>query len=590
MRRTCRVIILFILILGSMAGLWIFQSWQESRNRSEKETVKNVYITNSTDDGVTALCRGERKTWGTASPVTGQAVTGVADLYLEDGAIVKIVTKPEYITGKVLSMDEEKIVLDEYGGVDLDQGCEIYKIAKNGEVSQGSEKDIMVGYSNVQFVVGGREICAVVVTETRLDTIRVLLKNNEGTSYDIQRIDVTATADFNIKEGKQMRFYKKGEKVTVEASGLSGRMIISPGDNGKIRIENLKRQCGVPEYRGTLEIRKSGSAMHLINELPLEEYLYSVVPSEMPSEYPAEALKAQAVCARSYAVQQIQGKRLSRYGAHVDDSVSFQVYNNLREDKKSIEAVQATAGEVVSYQNKVAATYFFSSSGGSTSGTKDVWFTKKDTAYLTPRIQTWEDTKTDLSQEKNFCRFIDDAPKTIDSESPWYRWETSLSAADIQKSIERSLAGRYAANPTQIQVKQPNGKYKSQEIASVGAVQDIRICERGAGGVARALEIQGEKASIKVYSEYNIRTLLAGEKTVFTRKDKKKVTGLSLLPSGFFYIEKKGDSYVLRGGGYGHGVGMSQYGASALAKEGKKYTEILTFYFAGTSVVSRESL
>lgn len=104
------------------------------------------------------------------------------------------------------------------------------------------------------------------------------------------------------------------------------------------------------------------------------------------------------------------------------------------------------------------------------------------------------------------------------------------------------------------------------------------------------VEIQGSKETVRVYTEYNIRTLFIGENTIFKRQDKREVKGLSILPSGFFYVKKQGKQFEFHGGGYGHGVGMSQNGANALAGQGKSYAEILTFYFPGTSVISRESL
>ena len=102
------------------------------------------------------------------------------------------------------------------------------------------------------------------------------------------------------------------------------------------------------------------------------------------------------------------------------------------------------------------------------------------------------------------------------------------------------------------------------------------------------IEIQGSEATIQVYTEYNVRALLIGDNTKFKRQDKKEVSGLGILPSGFFYLEKKGDSYVFHGGGYGHGVGMSQNGADTMAKQNRTYVDILTFYFPGTTVQSQE--
>jgi stage II sporulation protein D len=124
----------------------------------------------------------------------------------------------------------------------------------------------------------------------------------------------------------------------------------------------------------------------------------------------------------------------------------------------------------------------------------------------------------------------------------------------------------------------------------VGKIENILVKKRGKSGIISMIEIQGTEAVVQVYTEYNVRALLIGENTKFTRQDKKVVSGLNILPSGFFYLEKKGDSFVFRGGGYGHGVGMSQNGANIMAKQNKTYADILTFYFPGTAVQSQAAL
>ncbi len=177
--------------------------------------------------------------------------------------------------------------------------------------------------------------------------------------------------------GKKKTHFDASEKQKLTAQNVKEHIVVIPDSGGKIRVESVNKQYGHPEYRGIFEIDLVDKALHIINELPLEEYLYSVVPSEMPTEYQKEALKAQAVCARSYAIKQMAGKRLAALGAHVDDSVSFQVYNNLREDAASIAAVNETKGQVVFAENQVAETYFYSVSAGVSAGIKEVWFAKK---------------------------------------------------------------------------------------------------------------------------------------------------------------------------------------------------------------------
>lgn len=96
-------------------------------------------------------------------------------------------------------------------------------------------------------------------------------------------------------------------------------------------LSGVERAQGQANYRGRLELVRWEDGIVVINELPLEEYLYGVVPGEMPASYPLEALKSQAVCARTYAYERLQRAGLPEYGAHVDDSTAFQVYQNLAE-------------------------------------------------------------------------------------------------------------------------------------------------------------------------------------------------------------------------------------------------------------------
>ena len=107
---------------------------------------------------------------------------------------------------------------------------------------------------------------------------------------------------------------------------------------------------------------------------------------------------------------------------------------------------------------------------------------------------------------------------------------------------------------------------------------------------AEKKEVKGEKNTVKIYTEYNVRLLLAGKNGVYTRGNGTIVKDLSLLPSGYFYVEEKGEDIQLTGGGYGHGVGMSQTGANQLAKNGKTSDQIISYFFPTTSLESVEFL
>lgn len=590
MRRTGRMVMVFFLILSCMAGLWLFQSWRDARQMRQEKTLYNVYVKEVSGSSIYALSDGREQSFQTVSAVTGQSVTGIADLHMKEDKVVKIVKKPEEVKGKILKITEQSIQLEEYGEIELDHNFVVYQMDTKGNVTQGKASDLMVGAAGVGFVAAGQKLCAAVIPAEKLADIRVILQNNEGSSYDMQKVVLVSDTGYTVTQGEKKQHYEKGQKLTLTPDTVTGRLLVTPDAGGRITVEGLKRNQDTPAYRGRIEVEKVDKALRIINELSIEEYLYSVVPSEMPTEYGEEALKAQAVCARSYAVQQMQNHRLAGYGAHVDDSVSFQVYNNLREDERSIAAVNATKNQVVTYKGKIATTYFYSTSCGSSAGTKDVWYTKKNVRYLPSSLLTPERQKRNLSSDPEFIKFMKEKPETVDSDAGWYRWEAKISADSLRQSLERSLEKRCQVNPTQIQVRDERGNFVSRPVRTVGEIQNITVKKRGSSGIVSMMEIQGSEETIQVYTEYNIRTLLIGEKTKFTRQDKKVADGLSILPSGFFYLEKKGDEYVFHGGGYGHGVGMSQNGANAMAKQNKNYTEILTFYFPGTTVQSREAL
>ena len=573
-----------------MAGLWIFQSWRESHRTIETKEYHNVYVTGVEGRKLKGIWKGKECQWELISEIGEQSVAGVADLVFKEGKITKIKKKPDTIQGKILRISDQILQIENYGDIRLEKDFKLYHIAAEGTVTQGEFNELSVGYADVRYVVAKGEICAALVGETKLANIRVILKDAENKSYDFSSVTISATTDYTVTTGKEKKQFSSSEKQTWSAEQVKDHLVIDTGGKGKIRVENIKRQYGMPEYRGTLEIDRADKSLHIINELSLEEYLYSVVPSEMPTEYGEEALKAQAVCARSYAVEQMKGKKLAKWGAHVDDSVSFQVYNNLREDEKSIAAVNATKDQVVTCQNQVATTYFYSVSCGISAGIKDVWFAERDVDYLSSVLQNEKRENRELAQEKKFQSFLKKEQNTYDAQSPWYRWKTTIQGKELEESIRDGAKERYAANPTQIQTKQKDGTYKSTGETEIGTLKGIRIIQRGQSGVARMAEIEGSDNTLHVYTEYNIRFLLIGKKAVFQRRDKKEVTGLSCLPSGFFLIEKKGDSYIFTGGGYGHGVGMSQNGANEMAAQGKNYQEILKFYFPRTNVESRESV
>ena len=198
--------------------------------------------------------------------------------------------------------------------------------------------------------------------------IRVLVMDNGYSSYyhDGITIEFQGTC-----QGSGGETYQTGD--TLELTGDSaqlgeGSYTLSPGeDKACMKVISLSRGQGAPSYRGSLTVYRDENGLRLVNTLPLEEYLYGVVPSEMPASYPEEALKAQAVCARTYACVQMMNSSLEDLGAQVDDSVSYQVYQNSGEAEAASRAVQATAGEILLNNGSPINAYYFSTSHGRTS-------------------------------------------------------------------------------------------------------------------------------------------------------------------------------------------------------------------------------
>ena len=208
--------------------------------------------------------------------------------------------------------------------------------------------------------------------QTEEQMIRVVIKTNGISRNCTCRNKIQAEGGLIATAGDEKREYGQGEVFAVtpdDAMFQKGTIKVESVVSGdKITVSSLNRGYGTPSYLGSFELFSSAEGMILVNELPLEEYLYAVVPSEMPASYELEALKAQAVCARSYAYNQTQGLSYPEYNAHVDDSTSFQVYGNSKEQESAVRAVDETRGQKLWYQNQVVTAYYYSTSCGKTTG------------------------------------------------------------------------------------------------------------------------------------------------------------------------------------------------------------------------------
>lgn len=351
---------------------------------------------------------------------------------------------------------------------------------------------------------------------TREFSIRVLLTDSGQQSYYHSSVTLQ-------QNGKEYTYTPDSPEIQSDALLLKG------GEEG-IAVTSITRAQNPPVYYGTLEIKKTDQGLLLINELPLETYLKGVVPSEMPASYEEQALMAQAVCARTYAICQIKEKSLEEeYGADVDDSVSYQVYGNFQADEKTDKAVQETKGIIMCQNGKPVTAYYFSTSAGQTS-TDEIWGADKAATYL-------------KSVE---CEF--------DQNMPWSSWKVTIPWDTLEE--------------------------RAENLEGVGALKGLQVMKKSASGAVTGLKIVTERNPIELNGEYEIREFLSPAGLLITEKDGTQVKGGSLLPSAYFNLTTEvGQEVQIQGKGYGHGVGMSQNGANEMAKEGYTWQEILAYFF-----------
>lgn len=293
------------------------------------------------------------------------------------------------------------------------------------------------------------------------------------------------------------------------------------------------------EFAGSLEIRNNDDGTQTaINTIDLEDYLCSVISSEMSANSPMELLKAHAVISRSWAIRAIQ--KPNHEGFHVCADDHCQRYEGLRRmTEKAVEAVRATKGQVLVYGDEICDCRYYKCCGGKT----EVWRT------------CWEDIDVPYIQSVRCDWCKSPSPKVLrlvlndyDQETKDFRdWRVSYTADELSEII-RTKSG-----------------------IDFGEIIDLIPLKRGASGRIYELQIVGSKHTEIIGKELKIRLWLSR----------------SCLYSSWFEVEKEPSSFVprhfvLKGHGWGHGAGLCQIGAAVMASEGKSYEEILNYYYAGS--------
>jgi stage II sporulation protein D len=371
-----------------------------------------------------------------------------------------------------------------------------------------------------------------------VDTSTAEVGSNRAFEIITRNGDVLGRSEANERwtfrtEGEQLRARSSaGREIGPAASPLR----ITPRDNGNVTISGK-------EYRGTVLLRVTEQRrLSAINVVDIEEYLRGVVPFEIGKLAPEliEAVKAQAVAARTYAIG-----NMNRWGAQGFDfvaTVQDQVYGGVSgEDSVASRAVRETRGEIVTFEGRPILAYYSSTCGGRTASIEDSW--------------TWRPAQPYL---KSVSDSIPGGGRAYCETSSRFRWSVNWTRAALRRVLEQSLSAR------------------QRRPVSIQKIEAVEITDRNASGRAQAVRLRYDGQTVTIPGD-SIRWVL--------RPDSTRGLNSSLLLELNAHREN-GEVTALdvRGGGWGHGVGMCQVGAIGRARAGLSYRDILGAYYSGTRV------
>ncbi len=414
--------------------------------------------------------------------------------------------------------------------------------------------------------------------------VRVGITDNKFQNVLRQEITVYGTSDCDIcdKESKRILTHVPAESDIVIKNGLTGMsvtvnntgatlndfVIVCP--TGLLGVRDLKRKGEPAVYHGAFEVvqKPDHKGFYLVNLVEIQEYLKGVVPNEMPIRFGLEALKAQTIAARNYVL----APRTKAYEEFdVVDSVASQVYYGANtETDISTRAVIETDGVVALYDNEPILTLYSSTAGGYTESYANAFsdpnskiFPSEHKPYLAAVPDEEEFPK--LNDEDKARNFYSQKVPSFDIESPYYRWQKEWAVGELENILKKTL-------PAQSKTGFVTPEFKASD--DLGTIKDIKVMRRGESGKAIEVELMTTKGCYRISKELVIRRVF--------QKD-----GISL-PSANIIFEKNLDNYgnitdiTVYGGGFGHGVGMSQYGAGYMATKLKQpYYNILRHYYTG---------
>ena len=350
--------------------------------------------------------------------------------------------------------------------------------------------------------------------------VRLLKGVNRLVIRSQAKLTVTAEADRPVYQGRESVTLQPGAgDILVQGQSSRSRTLrITAAAPVQVMQKNIR--CGRRQdasaglYRGAVRVSLQDGKLQVVNEVDIEAYLYGVVPAEVPSSWPLEALKAQAIAARTYALYQSRHRQNWRFD--VVDNQGDQVYKGVRcEAEPTTRAVDATRGMILVHQDRPILAMYTSNTGWHSAHVGHIF--SQSLPYLVGVKDPYSPTQ------------------------PMGRWRRTHRAADIRRKLA-SLIGE-----------------------QVEAIEDIRPQEVTPSGRIKKVAL--------VHA--------SGLRVLRTRTTLKRALKL---PDILVEITRQGEHFVFNGGGFGHGVGLSQWGAKAMAEAGKRVEEIMGFYYRGAEV------
>ena len=388
-----------------------------------------------------------------------------------------------------------------------------------------------------------------------------------GWWFGLERLRVAAVGDATLNVGAASgETVKAGDSVVFSVASEGGQGLraecggkqvcgavarLAPGPFALSAVVAESKEVVREDLPYTVEVRAQGEGLTVIVEVPLEEYVAGVLMGEASRKSPPAMLQALAIGARDFAVAN-RGKH-ERQGFDVCACSHCQNFR-ARIAEEAREAAKATAGLVLSKNGRLVGVHYHTTCGGTTDSSAVVWG-GENPLWLLGIADDASGSSPSLSGDAQVGAFLANA-QSYCSHGPMYRWTRTVGREELEQRLRAGLAALGLQ-------------------AWSGPLTDVRVARRTPGGRAMELLLAGEKGAVTVKGE-NIRWVFDGG----------KVGGAESLPSRLFVVEKAGDgsSYTIRGGGWGHGVGICLAGAEYMAQQGSSAAEILAHYYPGCVV------